>query len=311
MPLDSELQIFERFALPDFADIVGVRRWAQSFSAMAGLLPAELTRDIEISDQTIPGPAGAPAVSVRIYRPLSTLTSAAPVLLYFHGGSFVMGDLDTDHRPCLQYARDARAVVVSVQYRLAPEHRFPAGVEDCYAALLWLAHNAVELGIDTQRIAVGGSSAGGTLAASVAIMARDRNGPAPVLQLLIYPAFDDRMTAQSINGAERRYGVTRGVVGHMWRHYLGESGIASSPYAAPARVTDLTDLAPAYIEAGELDPLRDETIDYALRLLQAGVSTDLRVLAGAPHAFDMVTTAAITQRAFADRAVALRNAFAQ
>ncbi len=180
----------------------------------------------------------------------------------------------------------------------------------CYAALLWLANNAATLGIDAQRIAIAGSSAGGALAAAVAIMARDRKGPQPVLQMLIYPALDDSMTTTSINSGEQRYGVTRTIVGHMWRHYLGDAGVARSPYAAPARVTDLSGLAPAYIEAGELDPVRDEAIDYAIRLLRAGISTDLRVLAGAPHAFDMVITAAITQRAFADRAAALRKAFA-
>ena len=303
--LDPELTLFEQFTLPDFADIAGVREWETSFSGAAGALPAELTDGIEIVDRTIPGPDAD--IPVRVYRP--ALTGAAPVLLYFHGGSFVMGNLDTEHGVCLRYARAARAVVVSVQYRLAPEHRFPAGVEDCYAALSWLAANPGALGIDAQRIALGGSSAGGGLAAAVAIMTRDRGGPKPVLQMLIYPALDDRMTTPSINAGGQCYGVTRTVVGHMWRHYLGAAGVAQSPYAAPARATDLSGLAPAYIEAGELDPVRDEAIDYAVRLLQAGISTDLRVLAGAPHAFDMITAAAMTQRAFDDRAAALRRAF--
>lgn len=307
MPLDPDLQPLEYLVLPDFTDISVVRQWVQGLADNAPPLDPALTDGIEITEQTIPGPIGAPAIPIRIYRP--SVGANAPVLIYFHGGSFVMGDLNTDHVPCLKYARDANCVVVSVAYRLAPENRFPAGVEDCYASLVWTAANAGKLGIDAQRIALGGSSAGGTLAASVAIMTRDRNGPRPALQMLVYPAMDDRMLTPAVNSSGPPHVVTRKVLGYMWRHYLGDAGVANSPYAAPARISDFTDLAPAYIETCELDPLRDEVVEYALRMLQAGITTDFHVLAGAPHGFDVILDAPVTQRAFANRAAVLRKAF--
>jgi acetyl esterase/lipase len=156
--------------------------------------------------------------------------------------------------------------VISVQYRLAPENPFPAGVEDCYAALVWISKNAAKLEMDENRIAVGGRSAG-NLASAVAIMARDRGGPRAVLQVLIYPALDDRMVSASVNSTARQFVITRATLGYMWRHYLGGAGIAASAYAAPMRVTDCSNLPAAYIEACELDPLRDEAIEYASRLL--------------------------------------------
>jgi acetyl esterase/lipase len=196
-----------------------------------------------------------------------------------------------------------------VDYRLAPEHRFPAPVEDCYAALVWAARHSESSGIDGTRIAVGGSSAGGTLAASVALMARDAGTVKPVAQLLIYPALDDRMATPSVTYPFQPQPLPTTVIGHMWRYYLGGAGVAVSPYAAPARATDLSNLAPVYLEVGALDPLRDEVIQYATRLLQARVASDLRVFSGAPHAFDMVAEADVTRRAFAERAHALRRAF--
>jgi acetyl esterase/lipase len=303
MPLNAELKIFEQFSLPDYADVPAVRQW---LSDLASHAPPTEAADLSIGERSIPGPTAASPIRIRVYRPPGS--EAPGVLVYFHGGSFIMGGLDTDHPSCVQYARLAGVVVVSVDYRLAPEHRFPAGVEDCYSALLWVANNARELNIDPARIAVGGSSAGGTLAAAVAIMARDRSGPSLALQLLVYPALDDRLSTPSVNASQRSYGVTRKVLSYTWRHYLGGEGVANSPYAAPARIAALSGLAPGYIEACELDPLRDETIEYASRMLQAGIATDLRVIAGAPHAFDMVRTAALTQEAFANRSAALRRA---
>jgi acetyl esterase len=307
MALDRELAMFEHFELPDFANVAAVRQWLKSLSDQAPPLDGALSSGIAITERHIPGPADAPPLRIRIYRPADS--GPAPVLLYFHSGSFLMGGLDTDHVSCLHYARMAQTVIISVDYRLAPEHRFPAGVEDCYAALVWAANNAATLGIDAARMAVGGSSAGGTLAAAVAIMTRDRRGPTPLLQLLIYPALDDRMTSRSVNSVGRQYVDTRAVIGHMWRHYLGGSGIADSSYAAPSRVTDLTALAPAYIEACELDPLRDEAVDYAMRLLQGGVSTELHVIAGAVHGFEMAASATVTRWALRNRSAAIRRAF--
>lgn len=309
MPLHRELQWFAQFALPDFADVAAARAWAAELAAQAPPPEQALTRAVRFEERSIVGAPGTPDLDVRIYRPITGGT--LPVLLYCHGGSFLMGDLDTDHIPCLHYARDAGIAVVSVRYRLAPEHPFPAGVEDCYAALQWLASAEAPTDFDRSRIAVGGSSAGGTLAAALAIMARDRGGPALALQMLVYPALDDRMTSASLNAATRTYGVTRAVVGHMWRHYLGDAGLAQSPYAAPARVADLSSLAPAYVETTELDPLRDEVIQYAERLLSAGIPAELHVIGGAPHAFDVLMASSVTARAFMLRAAALREALAE
>lgn len=301
MKLDPELNLFEHFSLPDFANVAGLREWEQQLPR-----PAVEADDVLISEQTMAVSSPSASIKLRIYQPKGV--KSAPALLYFHGGSFVMGNLETDHGFCCQYAQDAGVAVVAVDYRLAPEHRFPTGVEDCYAALLWLADKAPVLAIDAKRLAVAGSSAGGTLAAAVAIMARDRGGPKLSLQMLIYPALDDHMITPSINAAGPQYGVTREVIGHMWRHYLGDTGRSHSPYAAPAHISDCSNLAPVYMEVGALDPLRDEVIDYARRLLQAHIATELHVLAGAPHAFDIAASATVTVQAMTMRATALKKA---
>jgi acetyl esterase/lipase len=308
MLVDPDLKVMEQMAMPDFGDIAVVRAWEQAMRDAAPPPPADAEAGLDISDRTIPGPAGAPDVPVRLYRP----QGAPPIgaLVYFHGGSTIMGGLETEHWACLRYAREAGVLVVSVDYRLAPENPFPAGVEDCYAAVVWTARSAGELGVDPGKIALGGSSAGGLFAAAVALMARDRPGPRPILQMLHYPALDDRMDSPSMNRFLTPPFLTRDVVGHMWRHYLGAPGASTSPYAVPARATDLSDVAAAYIEAGALDPLRDETVAYATRLWQADVAAELIVFPGAPHAYDVIPGAAVTERAFAGRAQALRRAFA-
>jgi acetyl esterase/lipase len=307
MTLDPELELFEQFVLPDLSDVAAVRTWAHAFAANAPPPDPGVMRDLIIVEQIIPGTADAPPIPIRIYRPRSA--KRVPTLLYFHGGSFIMGDLDTEHLTCVRYARESGAGVIAVQYRLAPENPFPAGVEDCYAALVWISKNAAKLEMDENRIAVGGCSAGGNLASAVAIMARDRGGPRPVLQLLVYPALDDRMATASVNSSARQFVITRATLGYMWRHYLGGAGMAASAYAAPTRLTDCSNLPSAYIEACELDPLRDETIEFASRLLRSGISVDFHVVPGAPHGFDMVSSAAVTRQAFANRSAALRKAF--
>jgi acetyl esterase/lipase len=307
MTLDPELQLFETFALPDLADVAAVRAWARGLSANAPSPDPGMVRELNIVERVIPGKANTPPIPIRIYHPRSA--KRVPVLLYLHGGSFIMGDLDTEHLTCVRYAHESGAGVIAVQYRLAPENPFPAGVEDCYAALEWISRNAAQLEMDESRIAVGGCSAGGNLASAVAIMARDRGGPRPVLQMLIYPALDDRMVSVSVNSSGPQFVFSRPTLGFMWRHYLGGAGIATSAYAAPTRVTDCSNLPSAYIEACELDPLRDETIEFASRLLQSGISVDFHVVPGAPHGFDMVSSAAVTRQAFANRSAALRKAF--
>ena len=305
MGLDPELGIFAGFKLPDLADIDAVRRWERALKASAPAPDPALSEGLAVTDFTIPGPPGGPPLAVRLYRPGTG--ASLPVLVYFHGGSFVMGDLDTDHRACLRYARDAGCGVLSVDYRLAPENPFPAALEDGHAALDWVVREGAGRGLDPARLALGGSSAGATLAAGLALLARDRGEVAVTFQLLLHPALDNRLTSRSIGAPGQDYGVTRQVVRQMWEHYLGGDGLAPEAHADPARADDLGGLPPAYLETAELDPLRDEVLDYAGRLLAAGVSVDLRLFAGAPHVFEMVAAARISEHAFASRALALRR----
>ena len=213
-------------------------------------------------DRTAPGPGGE--VPVRVYRSVDA-TGTLPALLWIHGGGMIFGNIDQDDLACDAYAEAVGCVVVNVEYRLAPEHPHPAPVEDCYAALRWMADNAAELGIDPARIAVGGASAGGGLAAGTVLMARDRGGPDVAFQLLVYPMLDDRdatPSAQEFGGA-LSWGREHNVSG--WKAYLGDrvGTDAVDHYAAPARATDLSGLPPALIQVGELETFRDEDIDYA------------------------------------------------
>jgi acetyl esterase len=305
MKIDPELEVLDHLVLPDFTSVQVLRQWLADMVAAAPPRP-ERPDSIVCEDRTIPGPDGASPIPVRIYRPRNG--GLAPAVVYFHGGSLVMGDLDTDDAFCVYYAANAEVAVVSVDYRLAPESCFPAAIEDGYAVLDWLARNGADAGIDGVRLAVAGSSSGGTLAGALALLARDRGGPDLALQMMIYPALDDRLEAPSMFAFDTGETLTRARVGQMWRHYLGGDGRADSPYAAPARAADVGGLPRAYIEVGALDPLRDEAIAYASRLLQADVDVDLQVIAGAPHAFDTIAQAGVTQRALTQRAAVLKAA---
>jgi len=251
---------------------------------------------VTVEDRTVPGPQGAPDLTVRIFTP-QTGAASRPAVLDIHGGGFAIGSRDLDDGVNLGIAREVGAVVVSVEYRLAPETPFPGPAEDCYAALQWLVAAADELGVDATRIAVLGDSAGGGLAATTALFARDRGGPALAMQVLIEPELDDRLQTHSMrNGANTP-------VWHLanaqksWEFYLG--GQDATPYAAPARMQDLSGLPPTYLTVNELDPLRDEGLDYAQRLLAAGVPTEVHCFASTFHGFVLVSTAQVTQRALA------------
>ena len=246
------------------------------------------------------------AVPVRIYSP-TAYESSLPGLLYIHGGGFILGTLEDDHAFLAWLALEAGAVVVSVDYRLAPEHPFPAGLDDCYAALCWMAENAEQLGVDPERIAVAGASAGGALAAGVALLARDRQGPSICMQLLTSPVLDDRLETPSMIRFVDTPVWNAKSAALSWRYYLGESPDDVSYYAAPARAADLAHLPPAYITTAEFDPLRDEGILYALRLLQAGVTVELHNFAGTFHGSELVETAEVAQRQIAGLLNALRR----
>ena len=253
--------------------------------------------DVATEDRRVPGPAGAPDVPLRIYRPKATAAEPRPAVFEIHGGGFITGSIEMMDGWCQHVAAEADAVVVSVEYRLAPEHPFPAGLEDCYAALVWTAAEAKALGIDAARIAVAGQSAGGGLAAATALLARDRGGPPLCFQLLEIPELDDRLETPSMRAFDDTPLWNRPNAVWSWRHYLGPAyGGEVSPYAAPARAQDLSGLPPAYVSTMEFDPLRDEGILYALRLLQAGVSVELHSYAGTFHGSGLLPTAEPSRR---------------
>ena len=261
--------------------------------------------NVVVSDAVVPGRPGASGIPVRIYRPRGD--GARPALVYFHGGAFVLGGIELFDAACAGFAEHADLVVISVDYRLAPEHPFPAGIEDCYAAVEWTILNAGELAVDATAIAVGGLSAGGALAAGVALMARDRKGPQIAFQLLVNPVLDDRLDTVSARAFFDTPLWNSRDAAIMWDIYLGPERGHVSPYAAPARASDLSGLPPAFVLTSEFDPLRDEGIAYALRLLQAGVPTELHNVAGTFHGFDAFPTA-ISRAAASEQHAALRRA---
>ena len=245
----------------------------------------------------------AGGVPVRVYRGGE---SPAPAVIYCHSGAFVLGNLDTDHHQCVELARRGQCTVISVDYRLAPEHPFPAALDDAMTALEWAADNGTELQIDTSRLAVAGSSAGAALAARLAQRAADGSAPAVVFQLLHQPVLDDRPTP-----SKEEFDATPGFDGPaaalMWRHYLAGECVPAD--AAPARTCDLSRVASTLITCSELDPLRDEAVDYALRLMWAGVATELHVFPGTCHGFDSLLPDWDTSRQlFEMQGTALRRA---
>lgn len=300
------LDMFPKVNLADADSLLAIRNDTAKF---ADLLPTyEPANPVDVRDTTVPGPSDAPDVPVRVYSPAGR-TDVVPGLLYIHGGGFVIGDLDMFHAHVLRLADELGVVIVSVDYRLAPEHPFPAPVEDCYAALEWFAAKAAELGVDPQRIGIAGESAGGGLAAATALLARDRGGPALCFQWLGIPELDDRLDTPSM----REYVDTplwnRPNAIFSWTSYLGAQpgGDDVSEYAAPARATDLKGLPPAFVTVCQFDPLRDEGIDYAQRLSHAGVHVELRHYPGTFHGSTSVESAGISRRMIADEVDALRR----
>jgi acetyl esterase len=243
------------------------------------------------------------AIPVRIYRGAS---APSPTLIYCHSGAFVLGNLDTDHRQCVEFARRGGCTVISIDYRLAPEHPFPAGLDDAAAVLDWVAENGPHLGIDPARVAVGGSSAGAALAALLAQRAADGTAPPVVFQLLHQPVLDDR-PMPSKDEFVTTPGFDGKAVAQMWRHYA--AGEPAPADAVPARADELDGVADAFISCSELDPLRDEAVDYALRLMWAGVATELHVFPGTCHGFDSLLPEWETSRQlFELQGAALRRA---
>lgn len=278
-------------------------QWVASIASLP--VPPGIVRE----ERDIPGPEGAPNVRVRVYAPASRST-ILPGLVWMHGGGFVAGSFLHSEHTVQALVEQVGCVAVSVDYRLAPEHPFPAGLEDCYAALRWLAASAQELGVDPERIAIGGESAGGGLAAALALLSRDRGEIRVVFQSLTYPMLDDRASTPSSRDITDPRVPNRQGIGASWRRYLhaepGSEGV--SPYAAPARATDLAGLPPAYIAVGTMDLFRDDNIAYAQRLAQAMVPVELHVYPGAFHGSElMVPWAAISQQLVQERIGTLKR----
>ncbi|MBA2288517.1 MAG: alpha/beta hydrolase [Ktedonobacteraceae bacterium] len=284
MPVDPQVQVFLDTlaaigAPPLHEQSVNEARQAIAALDRMGDTPEHIH---SIENRSIPGPAGT--IPIRIYSPEGQ--GPFPILVFFHGGGWVICDLDTHDPACRILANAAHCIIVSVDYRLAPEHKFPAAPEDCYAATQWVAQNATSINGDPARIAVGGDSAGGNLAAVVSLMARDRGEPSIAFQLLIYPVTDYYLpgTTSYANNAEG-YFLTRDAMAWFWKHYISIADDLDNPYLNPLRAKDVSKLPPAYIVTAEFDPLCDEGEAYAQRLREAGVPVQARRYNGMIHGF--------------------------
>ena len=262
----------------------------------------------KVENRTIPGPGGD--LPVRIYTPEGS--GPFPILVWYHGGGWVVGDLEQADGSSRSLCVGGDCVVVSVDYRLAPDTKFPGPADDCWAATLWAVNNAAGINGDASRLAVGGDSAGGNLAAAMCLMAADRGGPEIAFQLLIYPVTDVNFKTVSYGDNAEGYGLTKVTMEWYWEHYLESSDDASNPYAAPLQAKSLAGQPPALVITAEYDPLRDEGEAYAKRLSEAGVATTATRYDGVIHGFFSMRDAVDkAQQAVDESSAALRNAFAK
>ena len=260
---------------------------------------------VDITDTTVPRVTGPP-VPVRIYRGTA---APSPAVIYCHAGAFVLGNLDTDHRQCVELARRGGCTIVSVDYRLAPEHPYPAALDDAAAVLRWMWATAADLGVDAGRLAVAGNSAGAALAAGLAQRCAEDELPAIVGTLLHQPVLDDRPTASKAEFLTTP-AFDGTAAGLMWRHYLGDS--APTAESVPARHHRLIGAAGTFITCSELDPLRDEAVEYARQLMRCGARTDLHLFGGTCHGFDsLVPDWAVSQALFDMQSAALHRFFTE
>ncbi|GAC1530727.1 MAG: alpha/beta hydrolase [Acidimicrobiales bacterium] len=308
MDLDPDLAaLVENLPALDFDDIPAARKgMGRLVELRRAALAAGWDAGVTVSMHRVSH--GEPPVEIEIERIVPDgSTQVRGALIWFHGGGFAVGDAAGSSPLCMRFAREAGIAVFNVDYRLAPEYPFPAGVEDAYAALRWVTDNANELGVDPHRIAVGGPSAGGGLAAGLTHLACERGGPSAALQLLVYPVLDDRMATWSVRAFTDVPVWTRANTASMWRHYLGDLAGETPPAAAPARARDLSGLPPAFVVTCEFDPLRDEGLDYARRLGEAGVAVELHQFPGTFHGYDGLP-AAVSERTYALELAALGRA---
>jgi acetyl esterase len=289
----------------DRTDVAGARRIYASRTASGSSASSE--EGVTTEERVFTSADGC-MVGLRVYQPHRRTNRGA--IYHVHGGGFILGDLEMSHLRNVEIARELGSIVVSVDYRLAPEWPFPTPVEDVYGGLVWLHERADELEIDPSLIVIHGVSAGGALAASVTLLARDRNGPPICLQFLASPVLDDRLETDSSKRFTDTPALNRGDIEACWSAYLGQVGrgtSSESPYAAPARASDLTYLPQTYISVAEFDPLRDDGIDYARLLLAAGIRVELHLFPGTYHGSSGVREAAISQRERSEEIAVLRS----
>jgi acetyl esterase len=304
-PMDPEVEA-ALVGLPplQFADPAAQRR---AFAEWAKQMP-QPPPDDRTTMERLEVPRGKlGGVPVRVFRPQDA-PGSLPVVVWIHGGAYVVGSASQDDLLCSDLAVRTGTVVVSVEYRLAPEHPYPGALDDCYAAACWAAAGGVQ-GTDPARLAIAGASAGAGLAAAVALYARDQGGPPIAFQLLLYPYLDDQRDTPS-HRADDAPLFTTADAEHGWRHYLRglTDGDRVPPYAAPARAVALAGLPPAYVLAAGMDCLRDEAVNYAMTMARDGVAVELHLVPAVPHGFDAVApSAAVSQRVIADYAAALRR----
>lgn len=267
--------------LHPFADIAATR------AAMAESPRSGRADDLLVEDRVIIGPTGEP-LTVRLYRARQGLEhQLRPAVVWCHGGGFALGDLGTEDSHCRRMAREHDAVVVSVDYRLAPEHPYPAGFDDCWWATEWALAQAAELSIDRTRVAVAGHSSGAALAFGLAVKSRDLGSPELCYVFMGYPVVDDRLDTACRSCPEDARFFGQGDCVDMWSLYLGGADPAKALYAVPARVADLSGLPPIYVMIGALDPSRDAVLRWVQRLVSAGVAVEVHLVPGAPHMFDL------------------------
>jgi acetyl esterase len=310
MPLDPQVKIL----LDQIASAPGPKLHtltapdARRVTGSMFKVPPERTEKVfKVEDRKIPGPGGS--IPIRVYTPEGN--GPFPVLVFFHGGGWVICDLDSHDGPCRALTNKVGCVTVSVDYRLAPEHKFPAGVEDCFAATKWVSEHAKELNVDASRLAVGGDSAGGNLSAVIAQLARDAGGPKISFQLLIYPATEAELDTYS-HKTFTDYFLTKDDIAWFWKQYLRTPADRKDPRIAPALAKSLKGLPPALIITAEFDPLRDEGEAYGEKLRAAGVPVSVTRYEGMIHGFvSMYEVLDKGKQAIDESAAALRKALAK
>ena len=310
MPLNPQAKAFLDQAAASGAPPLNAMPLAEARQTLNALFIPEHKEPIhKMEDRTISGPEGY-QIPIRIYTP--DAKGQLPVLVFFHGGGWVLGNIESHDSVCRELANKANCIVISVDYRLAPEHKFPAAPEDCYAATKWAVLNAAAFGGDPSRVAVGGDSAGGNLAAAVAQMAADRGAPSLTYQMLIYPVTNYALDTSSYKENADGYLLTRDMMQWFWTQYLANDEDGKNAYASPMQARTVRRVAPAFIMTAEFDPLRDEGEAYGERLKKEGVPVACKRYDGAIHGFfSFGHIMDQGKQAVADAAVRLRQAFAK